>query len=411
MSKLIQKILQFIFDNYFALIAINALILLVNQKIAVFEYIIFPLAAWGLFLIRKKEQIKTNILDLLVGAIIILMATTWIINDYEHKIILILRCIFSQISFMLFYYIGRIRSSNNYSFFEKSYIPLFICCIIGIWWFFSPPAFYLNNIYEREDFNGYNFLELARLKSIFLSPYHISYMCSFMSIYMVYKLTNKNLNNKRHIFYLLIYILTMTLAMMRAPILIFILSSLFLYTLSVKKININKVCKTLFFITLVFIGLYSILSNYLDLDNMSYLISKFNSIIENSDELVEGRLNLGYKFDFIGDGAGRHAIYANRYNSVVIADSEYIKILVEQGYIGIVLYALILIIAIIKCLRHIHQLNFELCIIMFFTITMIGANSLSTADKHCFIFWYVLGIISSFKSKRYDKNFNNYSHV
>ena len=52
---------------------------------------------------------------------------------------------------------------------------------------------------------------------------------------------------------------------------------------------------------------------------------------------------------------------------------------------------------IIKCLRHYKHLGFELSVMVFLLISMIGADPLATPDKHCFFYWLVIGRVASFK--------------
>ena len=109
----------------------------------------------------------------------------------------------------------------------------------------------------------------------------------------------------------------------------------------------------------------------------------------------------GVEFSLFGDGAGKHALHASKYGEISINDSEYIKYIVEQGYIGFTLFISLILTAFYKTIKNFKYLSFEFCILLFYAATMIGANSISTADKHCFVFWLIIGRISSFcKNKK-----------
>lgn len=400
---MLKSIAIYIYNRYFLFLSLNAIIYLLCPSIAVFEYIIFPLVCYLLYSYYGR-CVKYNIFDLLIWIMLCWMVITWTCNFYANQLMLIARCICSQIAFMMFYFIGRNLHVNKlYFFFEKSLLPLAICCVVGIYWFLRPPQWYISQLLldNSENINQYNYMEFFRLKSIFPSPYHIAYMCSFCCIYLLFKIYKEKRIKKLYLFYLAIYPITMLYAMMRAPILLFLFSffiAVCYYIMYHKRGSIltYSIC-IVFAVILIFILLVS----FVDVTYVEYLISKFNSVTENSDALVDDRINIGFTYDLIGDGAGRHAIYADKYNPLTsIKDSEYVKLLVEQGYVGLFLLGGLLVLSLAKCIKYFKYLPFELCIIVFFLITMIGANPLSTADKHCFIIWLIIGRVSSFKSNR-----------
>ena len=101
---------KFIIENYFIVLCINAIaILLFNIGYTI--SIIFPLCVL-LYAIKSLKVSKTNIYDTLIAILFFWMIVTWIFNSYNHKLILILRCILCQIAFMTAYYIGR-NDTNN----------------------------------------------------------------------------------------------------------------------------------------------------------------------------------------------------------------------------------------------------------------------------------------------------------
>ena len=330
------------------------------------------------------------------------MCFTWIINDYPNKIILILRCFGSQIAFMMFYLVGKNGNTDIYLFFRKSIIPLSICCIIGFYFFFFPPGWYMERIMEQDNFDGYNLLELARLKSVFASPYHIAYFCSIISIYMIFCIVKKKAYATHYGKFILLFFITMLFAMMRAPILCFLMSIFICAFYSQKYYSNNKFIFGIILITSFIILSGSIIITYIDTNILDFMTNKLDSVVNSSDDLMSNRLDLGVSYNLWGDGTGRHAIYADKYGSDSYRDSEYAKWVVEQGYIGIVILFILLSMLLFKCIRHFKFLHFELCILLFYIITMIGANSLTTADKHCFIFWLVAGRIAGYsKQKRF----------
>lgn len=330
------------------------------------------------------------------------MFFTWTINDYPNKLILVLRCFGSQIAFMMFYWVGKNGKTDIYLFFRKAIIPLSICCIIGFYFFFFPPGWYMERILNQENFNGYNLLELTRLKSVFASPYHIAYFCSMTSIYMVFCIIKKKEYATNYSKFILLFLLTMLFAMMRAPIICFLIS-VFIgigYSIIFKPNNKFILGIILAISVIIFIGF--IIIAYIDTNILDFMTIKLDSMLNGSNELMDNRLDLGVSYNLWGDGTGRHAIYADKYNSESYRDSEYAKWIIEQGYIGITILIILLSMLSLKCIKHFKFLHFEFCLLIFYMITMIGANSLTTADKHCFIFWLIAGRIAGYStSKKY----------
>ena len=120
-----------------------------------------------------------------------------------------------------------------------------------------------------------------------------------------------------------------------------------------------------------------------------FLVDRFN--------LIEAHESM------IGDGAGRHNIWAREFGSFVMPDGEYQKLLQEVGFVGLTIYIVLFSLAVFKCVINIKYLLFELCVIMFLLISMIGADPLSTVDKHPIIYWMIIGRVSAFSQKESKK--------
>ena len=121
-------------------------------------------------------------------------------------------------------------------------------------------------------------------------------------------------------------------------------------------------------------------------------------------------------FQMIGDGVGRHNMYADKYNPMTsMRDGEYVKMLQEQGYVGFSIFILLIALSLLKTFYHFKYLAFEFAVIVMLLISMIGANPISTGDKHPLIYWMIIAQIANFsiKKRKYGKIkiVNNYSDV
>ena len=143
-----------------------------------------------------------------------------------------------------------------------------------------------------------------------------------------------------------------------------------------------------------------------------FYLNKVDSFTQSGSDLAKERLVLNKHkrtYEFMGDGVGRHNMYADKFNPrTSMRDGEYMKILTEQGYGGAFILALIAFYSLAKCLKNFRYLSFELSIMLMLLISMIGANPISTFDKHPIIYWMVLAQIANFKkNNKYATNFNN----
>ena len=388
---------KFIFENYGWLISINAVcgLLWGNNLLMT---ILFPLSVYVLA-IRTKKRADYNVVDILFISNLIWIILTWLFNSFPHKLEIILYTFLSQIAFMMAFFIGRdskLISLNNII--NKSFIPISICCLLGIWWFFSPPDFILYNALDTE---SSNFIEKMRLRSVFPSPYHLAFFCSLSLSISLFLFFQKKLmlSSVKYKCLFLLYSITLLLCMMRGPILCAIFSvTVLIFQVSFNKKNGRKIIvKYIVFSILVISVFLLLISNFNDALYNAF-IGKYEAASNTGDFLGERIGMYDNSFNFWGDGVGRYSLFVYNLGMPSIADSEYVKILCEQGVFGFILFILLVFCVFFKTIKYFRYLSLDFCIIVFYLVTMIGANSLSTVDKHSFIFWFTIGRISSFKS-------------
>jgi len=109
----------------------------------------------------------------------------------------------------------------------------------------------------------------------------------------------------------------------------------------------------------------------------------------------------------LGYGTGALGSACYRYGSVVgnnlIADNNYIEILIEQGALGVILYLLIITSSIIASARLFKRdktgiSRFVLFISVLFAVSSVGAPPLKAFPGNLY-FWTVLGAFSAYQSK------------
>ena len=99
------------------------------------------------------------------------------------------------------------------------------------------------------------------------------------------------------------------------------------------------------------------------------------------------------KITFWGDGIGRYGHEAYYSGKMAITDQQYLKIMYETGYFGIICYSIFILLVVIRGIRNFKDNLFELGIIFFYLMAMTGANCLSVTGQHCIVFWFCCGRI------------------
>lgn len=391
-----------VYTYYFLILAVSTIVQTVTGRGYIIS-ILYPLLS---FVLAVKCGVgRKSIFDVIFLLIIISMLFSWITNSYRNQQILIFRCVMAEGSYMIAYFIG--KKYGEYcldAIYRKASMSLVICCLLGLYFFFRPPVWYLNQLYESDNYTGGILaLERLRLRSIFTSPYVMSYMCSLTLIWVYNKLFKMKESDKNLYFFIILMVVTMIFCMMRAPLSCALLSFIiFLFYHCFYESSMKIFIQALISVVLLYFCVIFILQN-IDISVLDFVMDKFETTTSGRNELISDRVSLWtYKYGIFGDGAGRHALLVEKFNpSTCISDSEYVKILVEQGYIGLALYVVLISFGVIKSIRYFKYMPIEFCTIVFYSITMIGANSISTVDKHCFIFWITIGRIASFQKSKY----------
>lgn len=391
-SKLLRILLV---DNYMTWETIGAIVLLFTGKSYV-GYVLTPLMLYSLAFVSK---IKSS--DFLMNIFFVLLLSgilvSWFINVFDHQEIIIVRCIGSEVAYMMAYLIGCSLKEREYDrLFQRCLLPVAILSIIGVYMFFFPPTWYLNRMSHMGEQTIT--LEGQRMKSIFSSPYTLSYISCVLFTYALFKVLKERESFKKYRLYIIIQIITLLLCMQRAPLggaIIGLGGALTFYTIKYQKIS--YLVKSLVGL-LVLVSVLTVCINNSKDERMEYLKYKIETVINNNEsDFINSRYNINYmtvEHTLLGDGAGKHAAWANQYNYVNMADGQYKKIMQERGDLGFVVFVVFMALVLIKCVRFAGALSFELCVMLFLLVSMIGANPLT--QIHPYLFWIIIGRISAF---------------
>ena len=387
----LYKYAYYIYLNYFWIISLSAILGIAFGAKQYLISILLP-TVWFFLALYPRKFRRPNVYDLFILAILIIDIVSWSLNDYHHKRELIFRHFMGPIAYMTVYFIGRNMNVNDsYRLFKHSMLPAAVIGVVGIYCFFSPPAWYLHNTSNL----GFDSL---RLRSIFPSPYTITYFTTFLLGYILFRFYQFGEYEKRYNYYIPVFAIVMLLGLMRTPI---VAVGIF-FTLSFLHFCIYKGRIGVFIRTmagsLLILGTIIFVVGKTDAKYVEGISQKFKVLVDSKKNYVGKRFNL-HKSDntLFGDGAGRHNIWAESYGGRSMRDGEYQKMKQETGLVGLSIFIAFFLLLIIKCVFHFKYLPFELSVLWFLLMSMIGAAPLSTEDKHCFLFWLIMGRVASFK--------------
>ena len=405
---------EFIFLNYYWILTLGAIIGLLTNQYWVADTLI-GLFIYFVVFTNNKVRIAVNVFDLLWLMCFIWAIFTMLVNTYPNQLMLIIRCFSEQLAYMMAYWVVRKDPKLNVrNVIHAGYLPLLITSLLGIYLYVYEPAWYAS---RTKDFTtDFEEFEFKRLRSIFSDGYIIMYFIGITLTYEFFLLASGKLAGQKekiwgkvrhksttmHYVLILSCIFALFLGIQRSVIAsVFI--SLILAIFYAAKYSRLKNLRPIIVIGLIGIGIsaYSILK--MDLYQQTFYLDKIVSMTDDSQSLAAERLTLNKRqasFGLMGDGCGRHNMYADKYNpNTSMRDGEYMKLLTEQGYMGAFLLGTMVLLALAKSFKNYQYLGFEFAILIFLLICMVGANPLSTNDKHPLLYWIILGEISNFKRK------------
>lgn len=200
------------------------------------------------------------------------------------------------------------------------------------------------------------------------------------------------------------------IASSRSVILGVIFSFAFVLALQRNKLSFRKIFKASVLFILIFVVLICAIKYF----NDNLYVRRLISILSLQKEVnVLARYDIWKKLlpfaeaNPLGYGTGALGTAIYRYGPVVgnilVADSNYFEILIEQGALGVILYLLIITSSIIASARLLKRdktgiSRFVLFISVLFAVSSLGAPPLKAFPGNLY-FWAVLGAFSAYQSR------------
>lgn len=295
---------------------------------------------------------------------------------------------------MLLFYVG-----YNYDTKDKMYmsfgiafsIPLVLTLVDYI--LLSP--WYLNYLVEFRHDDGVSadyVLNFLHFSGPFVEPYYVMYLGFPVLAYILERIMIKK--ERSIILYVLlsVFFVSLILCQQRTAMLSAVFALLYFAYFSKN----GKMLVSILAVFTIIVGLFllrgdaeriSIIQDLLAdrAENMS-----FSSAFGQRQNAVFRVFPLWSDYIF-GDGVGfySHAAFYSGYISV--NDCGWIKLLVENGVLGVLFFLIIIVKSLLRGLKL--KFYSESLVILFYMLAMVGSDSLSMDISHSLFFWYSIGYI------------------
>ena len=337
---------------------------------------------------------KTNRLDLIVLFFIIYSIITYFFN-FDYPFGLFIQSARDQIIPICFYFIARSNSFKNCRMLENMIYPLGFAYLAGLYFYFFQPSWYMSFKLDGKDvWNATNYYEILRLSSFWWHSYFVGYSSLIVIIYILNQRFFNGVVRKYYNCILIVSLFVIFFAQQRVSIAFLFLYLIGLYFVLIKRNRISFI-KTLPYMLLtglliISVGGYLLLN--LDQDLITYIMDRS---INKDDNLIEERTKMFDSYlktiSFFGGGLGKYSHNAIKYDMDSIADCEYIRLPNELGIFGSFIFFIIIFISFISIFKRNRFYGFEMLVISFVLIAMVGAAPLEMASQHPILLWYCIG--------------------
>lgn len=399
MQKFLVKIIAY---YYWWLVAIAASLMFgVRDVSSVLIVVVVAVLAMGVSSIRWKAM------DIIAFFFLIYSMITYFFAEYTYPMRLYYLGIRSQVVPMLFYFIARSKFFKSDDFFENIRAPLFFAMVVGVFFYFFQPAFYVaykasviwaNFDANVNDLSGKLLYEFTRMSSFWPHSYFIGYSSLFLFMYSSKKIVIDNCYKKFDLACFGLSFFCLFFAQQRVSI-AFCLMFFFALTVyaTFKRLPTRSFLYALWVGAIIFgIGIFFVVMNFLDVDFLDYVL---NRTVNYQGSIVGDRLDMFSEFikrlSFFGAGLGRYGHGAVELGYIGIPDSDYIRIPAELGIFGLVILMIICLGSLFNGIKLFKYAFFEICVICFALVAMLGAAVWELGTLQPFLYWFCIGHIQS----------------
>ena len=300
---------------------------------------------------------------------------------------------------ILFYFIARSKFGSRNDFLDNMRYPLLFSFVCALVLYIFPPSWYTAFKIQNIDANmsEHMIYENTRLSGFWIWSYFIGYSSLFYIMYLTKKKIIDENSNSIFLLEIVIAAICLFLAQQRVSIAFFFL--FFLATIFYAK-KTGRSANQLIYITIGILGagviIYLLLISFFDSGLTDYILDR---TVNKEENMVTERFDMFSvfynKISFFGTGLGTvgHNVYYLT-GEFTIADCDYLRIPVEYGVFGSFILLLIVVKTLFRGLRSINNNWFNLSVLLFMLVSMLGAAPLELYTLQPYLYWYCIGQIN-----------------
>lgn len=312
---------------------------------------------------------------------------------------------------LAFYFFGCTDANFSSKFYTTFGLSVFFILFLGLIWYIAPPGFYIDYIIRMKQssyyLSGTEFLNEANIMNYAaLESFVGLYTTSLLSIPLMAISFGLLFSNQRTYHPILLYLSVIIafvgaiLTFQRISIFGAIVCFLFFAIYGcIKRNNRIAVIGVLTILVVVYVGAI-------------YYVTRFDTISQSMDSTLEtftfssamndrtGQFDIALaQWDniLLGSGLGSASGYARSIGRIGVTDGEYVRILIETGIFGFIMFVFIIGSSIWQVIKRVDIFVIEIVVVVFFLGACVGANALSKGTMIATIFWFCLGRINNIK--------------
>lgn len=308
---------------------------------------------------------------------------------------------------MLFAWFGY-RYSNDDSYNKMFLFSCLGCFLIGFYLYFTMPSYYVQYLIDfqtsgwtaKEGVTENTVLAFSRFSSFFGTAYVISYLSiPALTISLGYTLYKKPEVPIFWLYFIAIAsFVAALLSQMRIAMAYSVAVLLFYGFYSLKANRSSKLLVVYGIVIVLFFSFLGYLASLGRFDVISENILERLSEMDINDAMDQRTFQYALSdratwWSYIfGLGMGSCGGMARSVGLVGVTDGEWVKMFYEMGFVGMTIFALMVLSSIVRGLKHLRLYYIELIIVVYFLAAGLGSDSL-VMNIPCAMFWYSLGRI------------------
>ena len=285
---------------------------------------------------------------------------------------------------------------------------MIFCFLVGFYLYFFTPSYYTDYLLRVRENTWYmgdtyhtaeTIMEHIRFGSFFSDSYAISYFSVPSLILSFSFILKKSESNYIRLWYF-IALISFAAALLCQQRIAMSLSIAIVLFFSIRGIRYNNKMLAAIFGAAGALFIFAIVT-FLDADRLSVITEMIFGRFEHMhfNEAMDARTGQytgiwsSWNNIVFGDGLGSHSGVAMMYGHKVVNDGEFIRVLVENGIVGILIFVFMILKSLIRAYRLRRWLLPESLIVLYFLAACIGSDALSIMFFYTPIFWFCLGRI------------------